>query len=66
MDVHGTKLGGTLFTTQCRLTKDGSDSQKRHALCKEKSKGRAAFDCSSSQALGLARNVSDDRGKSLH
>jgi hypothetical protein len=31
------------------------DSQKRHALCKEKSKGRAAFACSSSQALDCYR-----------
>ena len=36
---------------------DGADSQKRHSLCKRKSKGRAAFACSSSKMLGVVGHV---------
>ena len=32
--------------------RDGADSQERHALCKEKSKGRATFPCRSFPTLG--------------
>jgi hypothetical protein len=38
---------------------DGADRQKRHALCKEKNKGRAAFASSSSQALGAMKLALD-------
>jgi hypothetical protein len=59
MDVHGTKLVRTLFTIATEVERgaaqqrDGADRQKRPALCEEKSKVRAAFACSSSQAFGM-------------
>ena len=62
MDVHGTKLTRTLFTIATGVepvppNKGMELTVKSDTPFAKKSKGRAAFACSSSQALGSRNDL---------